>query len=79
MFRIKTIDRVGKSKQGMTFIEVLVTTVILAIVIGGSIAVFAKCSIFANEIRERSIVNNALNEEMERIRFGDSPPGRKDS
>ncbi len=59
------------SKQGMTFVEVLVSTVILSVVIGGSITVFAKCNIFANEIRERSIVNYALNAEMERIRSMD--------
>jgi len=57
-----------KSKQGMTFVEILVTTVLLSVAIGGGIAVFAKCNIFANEIRERSIVNNALNEGMEDIR-----------
>jgi len=57
-----------KSKQGITFVEILVTIVILAVAIGGSIGVFAKCNIFANEIRERSIVNNALNEGMEEIR-----------
>jgi len=68
VFKINTINHVGKSKQGMTFVEVLVTIVILSVVIGGSIAVFAKCNIFANEIREHSIANNALNEEMEKIR-----------
>ena len=62
------IERIKISERGIGYIEILTNIVVLAVVIGSSIAVFGKCNIFANEIRQRSIVINVLNREIERIR-----------
>ena len=64
----KMTDSKKRSEQGGTLVEVMITSLILAIVIVGSMAIFAKCNIFANGLREHSIINNALNERMEEIR-----------
>ena len=57
-----------QSKQGGTLVEVMITTLILSFVVVGTIGLFAKCNVFAGEIREHNIINNALNERMEEIR-----------
>src|SRR5262245_59545872 len=57
-----------KSEQGTSFVEMLLATLILLIVIVGIITLFSKSTVMANEIREHSIVNSALNERMEEIR-----------
>jgi type II secretory pathway pseudopilin PulG len=62
------MESIIKSKQGLTLGEVLVSAAILSIVIVGIIGLFVNCNIMANEIREQSIVTNALNERMEDIR-----------
>ena len=68
MRMIKQKIQIMHTQEGTTLVEVLLAVVILAVVIVGSIALFAKCSVFAEEIKEHSIVNNALNERMEEIR-----------
>lgn len=57
-----------RSEQGATLVEVLISVMILSVVIVGTVALFARCSVFAAEIKNHAIVNNALNEEMEVIR-----------
>ncbi len=57
-----------RSEQGVTFVEMLFSVFILSIVIVGTIALFAKCDVFATEIKEHAIVKSALNERMEEVR-----------
>ena len=64
----KITDSIKRSEQGGTLVEVMITVLILSIAIVGTIAVFAQCNIFVNEVREQFFVNNALNEGMEEIR-----------
>jgi len=68
MNRDKRQNRSKRFNQGITLTEVLFTTLILSVVIVGSIGLFAKCRIFTDEIKVHTIVNNALNEQMEEIR-----------
>jgi len=68
MVIIKKEYFIKRSEQGGTLIEVMITTLILSFAIVGTIAVFAKCSVFVGEIRGHTIINNALNERMEEIR-----------
>ena len=56
------------SRQGTSFVEVLLSTLILLIVIVGVITLFGKSSVMTNVIREHAIVNSALNERMEEIK-----------
>ena len=63
--RIKALIQ---SEQGVTFVEMLFSVFILAVVIVGTIALFAKCAVFVAEIKEHAIVKSALNERMEEIR-----------
>lgn len=66
--KINNAKYLNKLEQGMTLVEVLVSVFILAVVLVGTVALFAKCSVFAAELKEHSIVNNALNERMEELR-----------
>lgn len=56
------------TEQGVTLVEVMISVLILSFVTVGTLAMFAKCSLFAGSIKEHSIVNNGLNERMEEIR-----------
>ena len=64
----KITDSIKRSEQGGTLVEVMITVLILSIAILGTITVFARCNILVNELKEHSIVNNTLNEQMEEIR-----------
>ncbi len=68
MFQWSRTRYLIKSEQGFLLVEVMISVLILAFVTVGTLATFAKCSIFVGGIREHSIVNNALNERMEEVR-----------
>jgi len=68
MVIVKKGHSIKRSEQGGTLVEVMITTLILSFVTVGTIGLFAKCSVFASEIREHTIINHALNERMEEIR-----------
>ena len=56
------------NNRGTSFVEMLLATLILLIVIVGIITLFSKSTVMANQIREHAIVNSTLNERMEEIR-----------
>lgn len=59
------------SRQGGTLVEVMIAAMILAAATIGALAVFSKCSVLANELKEHAIAGNALNERIEEIRAMD--------
>ena len=60
-----------KSQKGTSFVELMIAVFVLSFVVVGIIGLFAKCNVFANQIKDFSIVSNALNEQMETIRSMD--------
>lgn len=68
MFDKSVLRNLDRPQKGFTLVEVMVCVLILSFVTVATMAMFAKCSLFAGSIRGLSIVNNALNERMEEIR-----------
>jgi len=65
---MRHIEKIVRSDQGLTLVEVLIAVFILGVVMVGTVATFAKCNVFIAEMRQHSIATKALNEAMEEIR-----------
>ena len=68
MIKIISKEHRIQSESGSTLVEVMFCVAVLAVVAVGAIGTFAKCSAFAENIREHTIVKFALNERMEEMR-----------
>jgi len=62
------LRKILRSEKGLTLSEVLISVGILSIAIVGTIGVFAKCNVFAAEMKESTLASQVLNEAMEEIR-----------
>src|SRR3990167_2265911 len=61
-------EKTENSESGFTLVDVMVATLVLAISLLGTLRVFAQTSVFMEDLRNRSIANNAAQEEIELIR-----------
>lgn len=65
---VKNLNLNIKSSKGFTLVEVMITVLLLAFALIGTVAVFTNSSVYMAEIRQQSIATQALKEEIEEIR-----------
>jgi len=65
---LRMLKTKNRCQSGFTLVEVLASTLILAISLTGSLLVLAKSNVYVSEMRERSIASQAVQEEIEEIR-----------
>jgi len=65
---LKASKAAKRCRSGFTLVEVLVSVLILATALTGSLLVFTKSNILISEIQQYAIANQAIKEEIEEIR-----------